>query len=80
MRNKGFVHQENPGQSSSGQILSRKRDRPAPAAVPAGSASCAGSEVHRTVGLDMESDGIQAALFNWGVSYITQRIETLHYY
>ena len=35
----------------------------APAAVPAGSASCAGSEVDRKVELDTESDGIQAAIF-----------------
>ena len=32
------------------------------------------------MGLDTESDRIQAALFNWGASYITQRIETRHYF
>ena len=75
-----YVHTSRKPWAVSLRIDPEPGTRPAATAVPAGSASCAGSEVDRKVGLDTELDGIQAALFNWGVSYITQRIEARHYY
>ena len=51
-RNKGFVHQENPEWAVSLRIDPESGTRPAATAVQAGSASCAGSEMDRKVGLD----------------------------